>query len=112
MTTTKREKWAERIEAWRRSGLTAKEFAAQAGCHPETLRHWGWKLKAEAVGRLKPRAGFVEVLAPMVTGLEARSREQVSEPVELVLSRGIRVRVPPRFDAPSLRRLVETLEGR
>lgn len=40
-----REVWAKRVERWRESGLTAKEYAAEVGLNPNTLTHWGSRLE-------------------------------------------------------------------
>ena len=59
--------WAKRIERWRDSGLTAKEFAAETGLNPRTMAYWKWKLKKEGDtqpprARRKPApATFVEL---------------------------------------------------
>lgn len=49
-----REDWVKRVERWKDSGLTAREYAMEIGVNVNTLQHWGWKLKAEAAGE-KPR---------------------------------------------------------
>ena len=64
----------------------------------------------EQVGRAEPhaessgRAEFVEVVAP------ARGAA-VCEQLEVVLESGVVVRVPARFDADALRRVVAALGG-
>lgn len=40
--------WAKRVAAWRRSGLTAPEFASKEGVSPRTLRYWAWRLERAA----------------------------------------------------------------
>jgi hypothetical protein len=42
-----RELWIRRVERWRDSGLSAKEFAEQAGVDSDRLRHWKWRLAQE-----------------------------------------------------------------
>ena len=37
--------WAKRIERWRQSGLTAKEFAAELDVRPNSLSYWKSKLR-------------------------------------------------------------------
>lgn len=37
--------WAKRIERWRESGLTAKEFAAELDVRPNSLSYWRTKLQ-------------------------------------------------------------------
>jgi hypothetical protein len=112
------------VERWKDSGLSAKEFAAETGVKASALSYWKWKLGASggrggeqsdgtssAVDR-KPRAirkprrsaaGFVEVTAGTVT--------TTSSLLEIVLSCGVRVRVPTGFDEETLMRVVRAVEA-
>ena len=104
MTETTREKWAERVARWKASGLTAAQFQARTGIRAGSLRYWQWRLRKE---RHPQRArAFVEVAPAAIVAAVA------SESLEVVLSRGLRLRVPPRFDADAVRQLVDALEGR
>jgi len=40
MRQERREVWVKRIEQWKESRLTAKEFAVQAGVNLNTLQSW------------------------------------------------------------------------
>ncbi len=102
--TTTREKWAERVARWKASGQTATQFQAKTGIRAGSLRYWQWRLRKEQPPQ-RARA-FVEV-AP-ATILPAAAPESL----EVVLSRGLRLRVPPRFDADAVRQLVDALEAR
>jgi hypothetical protein len=120
-----RELWSKRVERWKDSGLTAKEFAAETGINANTLSHWGWKLAARK--RSSPSAGappsepgtrFVEVVAPSTAiGIAAQaappSAPEVAslepDPLEIVLRDELRIRVPVHFDPDALRRVVATL---
>lgn len=93
--------WAKRVERWRASGLSAGEFAAEIGVNARTLAYWKWKLGRPESSR---RAEFVEVMSP------ARA-EAGGEQLEVVLESGVVVRVPARFDADALRRVVAALGG-
>ena len=42
------EEWRRRVERWKDSGLTAKEFAAETGINAGTLQFWQYKLKRGA----------------------------------------------------------------
>jgi hypothetical protein len=114
-----REIWKKRIERWAESGRSAREFADDTGVNVHSLRHWKWKLGAETrrdQGQPTPsrKAAFVEILAPVATGGDGALAERASaaEPIELVLAKGLRIRIPERFDATSLRRLLDAVEGR
>ncbi|HKP55831.1 MAG TPA: hypothetical protein VJV78_03895 [Polyangiales bacterium] len=50
--------WAKRIERWRQSGLTAKEFAAELDVRPNSLSYWKSKLREPepAASRVQPAA--------------------------------------------------------
>jgi hypothetical protein len=114
-----REVWEKRIERWKDCGLTAKEFAAEVGVNVHTLQGWKWRLQskrhqgAQGGGR-STSPSFVEVVAPIAVGCGPSRAEcqAAAEPIEVVLSSGIRVRVPVAFDAGALRRVVDALEAR
>jgi transposase-like protein len=126
MARENREVWAKRVERWRDSGLTLKEFAAEVGVNANTLAGWRWRLgggrRTGELPRSTPAgAAFIEIVAAPVEGkerstpeLEPRISTAVSEvePIELILRGGQRIRVPARFDATALRRLVDALEAR
>jgi transposase len=122
MARTSRAEWAKRVERWKDSGLTAKEFGAETGVNPSTLSFWSWKLGSEQregrrtstapsphsrkrgaePKRDKPAARLVEV-STVVTS---------SPPMlEVVLGRGARVRVPAGFDEATLTRVVRAVEA-
>jgi hypothetical protein len=69
MARETREVWARRVRRWKKSGLTAKDFAAREGVNAKTLSYWRWKLGArppvESRRSQNPkttRASFVEVV--------------------------------------------------
>lgn len=115
------EQWAQRVERWKDSGLTAKEFAAETGLKASTLSYWRWKLGASSKGagessgpRERRRNAiskapvfgeseqFVELPAAVLTAS--------SEPtLELVLGGEVRVRVPIGFDEATLTRVVRAV---
>ena len=106
----RREVWRQRVEAWKASGLTAKEYAAKAGVDPGTLAHWKWQFGTEARARAAPAPAFVEVVAASSVGWDSPGR--CREPIELVLVSGVRIRLPPDFEAAALRRVLDAVEGR
>jgi hypothetical protein len=106
MARASREIWIKRVERWRDSGLGAKEFAEQIGVDVDRLRHWKWRL-ANEVGTTNTKAAepsssaplaFVEVTPP------APAREDAI--IEVVAPSGFCIRVPVRFDADTLRRVL------
>jgi hypothetical protein len=112
MERASRATWAKRVEKWKRSGLTAKAFAAQAGISASSLAWWRWKLGAEAKSKNRHRRrtptveplSFVEVPQAAMSAMEGA--------IELELPSGVRVRVPAGFDPSALARLVAALEGK
>jgi hypothetical protein len=107
-----REVWAKRIERWRDSGLSAREFADEVGVNPDRLRYWKWQLaKVSAATADAPvvRAAkivavpFVEVAPPAIAS------EADAEAIEIVTPSGLRVRVPARFDEEALRRVLRAV---
>jgi transposase len=97
----RRTEWAERVRRWRRSGLTAGEFAASIGVKSDTLTHWVWQL-----GRSKQerRSGV-----PVRGGGKHRAQPRF---IELELGNGRRVRIPAGFEAGALARLLEVVGER
>jgi transposase len=111
----KREEWIKRIERWKDSGLTAREYAAEAGLTEKSLHFWSWKLRKERTqarapsrskGPLEKRhvvpspMSFVEVMArPSAFGDAA---------FEVVLG-SVSVKIPPSFDEHALRRLLAVI---
>jgi transposase len=106
MERISRHQWVKWIEQWRRSGLSASEFADRVGVKERTLRYWKWLLGYEARSGVSPPAlptPFVEVV-----GVPAETRRDL----ELRLPSGVRVRVPSGFLADDLARVLRILEGR
>lgn len=103
----RRTQWAERVAGWRRSGLTAKQFAASIGINAGTLSYWACRLGREPRAVRAPssagRAGAA--LVEVITGVARDER------FELTLRNGRRLHVPASFDAPALERLLGVLEG-
>ena len=117
MERVSRETWAQRVERWKDSGLTAKEYAAEVGVNAHSLSWWKWHLASVASGkpaglgrtRRRRKAAIDETAA--VTFVELPSAV-VAEPFEIVLPSSLRVRVPSSFDPAALRRLLDVLSVR
>jgi hypothetical protein len=90
-------KWSERVHAWRASGKSAGEFAAERGFEPTMLYRWSSRV---------PRTespGFVRLVA-----------KTVSPPAsaEVIVEVGAaRVRVGAGFDGALLAEVVRALAG-
>ena len=111
MARASRETWVKRVERWRDSGLTAKEFAAELGVNAHTLSHWGWKLDREKTappaparrrtsGRAEPRP------EPQASAVELVEVSLPSAGYEVVTPSGWTVRLPSAFDAATVEELL------
>ena len=118
-------KWQKRVRRWKRSGLTAEEFAEGEGLSPRSLTWWSWRLrKAEREGELPvgrrhvpsddeeelPEIGRsvpAEAAAPLLRFLPVQVHEDsqstemarvASEPLEIHLPNGRMVVARPGVD--------------
>lgn len=92
--------WAERVAAWRASGLTAKAYCVGREFSAGTLHFWSSKLKhgPKVQGRVK--------LARVVRARGSESGHGVALVVEL---RDARILVPTDVHAATLTRVVAAL---
>jgi hypothetical protein len=105
------DEWRRRVERWKDSGLTAKEFAAETGINAGTLQFWQYKLKGggRPIRRPKPKpsdpilSSLIEVRAP--AGAIGDQR------FEIELGNGRRVREAAGFEPEALRALLAVLEA-
>lgn len=106
-----RDEWRKRVERWKDSGLTAKEFAVETGLNAGTLQFWRYKLKKGEVAPdprrttmpRGPRPSSIVELATSATASEPR--------FEVELKNGRRVRVPSTFDSSALKALLAILDA-
>jgi len=116
MERASREIWAKRVERWKDSGLTAKEFAAELDVSAASLTFWKWKLKRQRSETTAPTrrtrrprkrdeqvAQFLQLVPAMPT--------RAAGPLEVVLVSGVIIRVAQDFDDATLIRLVAALGG-
>ena len=101
-----REKWAERVAAWRASGETAPAFCEGKEYAPSTLRFW-----ASRLGSLQRREATPDIRIARVTRSTAPAVAEVDSPVVVELGRA-RVGVRRGFDPDVLRAVIELLDGR
>jgi hypothetical protein len=105
-----RDEWRKRVERWKDSGLTAKEFAAETGLNAGTLQFWRYKLKKSDAVVPRRRS---PVVAPAVSSIvEVAPARAAAEPrVEIELRNGRLLRVPATFESSALRALLAILDG-
>lgn len=109
MQKASRATWAKRVEEWKQSGLEVKEFAANAGLASRTLQWWAWRLSGErdiAQSRHAEPASAAPLTFVEMTGVAH------AEPIEIVLSNQVRVRVTRSFDEETLVRVLHVLEAK
>ena len=95
--------WRKRLARWKASGLKARAFCDREGVTPTALAHWRKEIAARdarQAAAAKPLFAPLRIQPPDAT-----------VPLEVALSNGRAVRVPPGFDPGHLRAVVVALEG-
>ena len=104
-----RDEWRKRVDRWKDSGLTAKEFAAETGINAGTLQVWKYKLGRLRAGRRRRVAAGASILSSIV---EVRSAVAAAESrFESELGNGRLLRVPAVFDGAAFKTLLAILEA-
>ena len=107
-----RAKWVER---WKDSGLTAKEFAAEAGLKASALYNWSAQLGSAARRRsgsgdeATPQALSSATPLPRIIELPVASVVSAAPAMIELLLGDVRVRVPAGVDEETLTRVVRAL---
>lgn len=101
------QQWAELVDRWKRSGLTAPAFAAREGLDPGQLSWWKWHLKTRAVAH--------ETTIVPVRVVSRRkptpSDDASASPIEIALPSGVRLRVGRGVDEATLACVVRAVES-
>jgi hypothetical protein len=107
-----RDEWRKRVDRWKDSGLTAKEFAAETGINAGTLQFWRYKLArgTPASVRRRARRAAASIVSSIVEVRPAAPAAEESR-FEIEIGNGRRVRVPMVFDATALRSLLSVLDA-
>ena len=104
--------WSKRVEAWRASGLTAKEFCAKHDLRLSGLRYWTYRRRAT------DREGSLVKLVPVTVKPKAEtappspSEIERSNPALTVELGEARISVPTGFDRGTLRAVLDVLGER
>ncbi len=114
-----RAEWTERVKRWKRSGLSAGEFARREGLKAKQLHWWNWNLSTSAAAPPPDEPRFLPVRvvsapspapAPAPSTPTALVMASPSSPattaIEIALPNGRLVRVPPGFDPATLERVL------
>jgi hypothetical protein len=106
--------WARRVDEWRQSGQSAREFTAKREFSAGGLRYWAHRLKQEpatAPETLVPVARVIRSFAVTEPGPLA-TRTTAAESAIIVEVGAARISVQPGFDAATLAAVVEALTPR
>jgi hypothetical protein len=111
MTATQ-EKWAERIAAWRESGLTSEKFCEGREFSANGLRLWAYKLGQTKRRQRRPKVPIARVVrAPAPKEPTGNTPEPVDSPIAVELG-GARLVVRRGFDRATLAALMDVLAER
>ena len=116
----RQDRWSEEearaiVQAWRRSGLSRKNFTEQFGVKAYRLEYWSGKvMRLEREAARSNAQAPVKVFPVRLTRSGARNPEvpDVDCPnncIELVVPSGVRVRLGRDFDTQTLRRIMEAV---
>jgi hypothetical protein len=89
------------VRAWKKSGLTARQYAKQ-----KRISHWSLYTWATSLNRQTTHDE-----APTFLPVEVVEVPALVEPIDLVLGNGRVVRVSCGFDSTTLSRVIEVAEG-
>jgi transposase len=98
-----RDVWEQRVERWRKSGLSVEDFAAREGIKSSQLVWWRWKLSTSPRRPAAPAP--VQFLPVRVVDVRTRPRGAAVS-LEIALPNGRVVRVPEGFDPATLARVL------
>lgn len=121
MALSNRLKWQQAVDAWVRSGLSCRDFAARQGLNFRSLSWWKWKLSSPGPADgppgnrpatiSSPSFSFVELVLGSPPSTVPSPASCAAAPFELHWG-PVRVSIPQSFDGKALSRLLETLERR
>jgi hypothetical protein len=100
------EQWAERVRAWRDSGMTAEQYATGQGFSGKTLQWWGGELarRSRETTRSKSKVAMARVVRPG----ELIAEHVEETPIAIVVGE-FRVAIGRGFDASVLREILRVL---
>lgn len=105
--------WRGRLREQARSGLSIREFCDSRGLLESSFYFWRRELRARDAeqdqGNALP-ADAVTASLPLFAAVTVSAVEAPNSDLELVLTSGLRVRVPSGFDPQTLRELLGVLE--
>ena len=104
---TRAAEWAERVRAWRESGLSAEEFAKPGGYRAKTLQWWASELARRATpsAKRKRRSRPVVAMARVI-----RRAERAEDTLAIRVGDAV-IAIRRGFDAQLLREVMSVLGG-
>lgn len=103
-----RDVWAKRVERWKDSGLTAKEFAGELGINPNSLQQWAYQLRKTGLRGTPARTKHRREAQPQFVELAPPAAAATTQSFDVRVGR-FTVAVPGGFDESSLSRLLKVL---
>lgn len=102
-----RDRWSGWVEAWWRSGLTAKAFAEENGLNESTLRY-----NARLLRRAQPSPSNEQPSSALkLARVEVVRATESESPIQLEVA-GVRIAVRRGFDRDTLGELLDVLGAR
>jgi transposase len=90
-----REQWKQHLKSWRSSGTRQIAYCQKHGLSRHAFQYWKHQLDNGGLSR------FVEVKQPLARG--------ISNPIEILLAGGVRIRVPQGATPEELRMVLHVL---
>lgn len=105
MTKPTEGEWAERVRAWRASGVTSEAFASAGGYRSQALVWWAGELRRRAQPSVAATSKVALARVAVTRGGQGEPRDEALT----VLVGSARIVVRRGFDASVLRDVVEAL---
>ena len=108
-----RREWRRTIAAWKRSGLSQKEFCEKRGIRARTFGWWRWKLERgrndKAPSGKGPEIQATPAFVELTVKPEPAPVSRKPEELEVRVGETLAIRVPAGFDRSNLVELVSAL---
>jgi hypothetical protein len=96
-----RQRWLERVQAWKQSGLSQKEFCEQHQLGLASFQRWRRIFMAKEPSKE----------AEPVTFLPVSVMEPSSSSLTLRVNDNLQIEIPPGFDPLTLKQVIQVLQG-
>lgn len=110
----KEQLWRRLVREQAQSGRSVREFCNARGLPESAFYFWRRELKARDAkeGRIETRAAAASSasISPGFAAVTVAGLDSLSPAIEVVLTSGVRIRIPSGFDPQTLRELLSLLE--